>query len=261
MPRIHATAVVHDRARLAPDASVGPFCVVGPAAVLGPGVELVAHVVVDGATELGPNTRIAPFAVVGGRPQHRGDDGADGRVVLGAGCDVREHVTVHRGTGSGVTCVGAGTLLMVGSHVAHDCVLGDRVTLANNVQLGGHVELGDGCWVGGNAGIHQFVRVGAGAFVGGGAVLLRDLLPHAMATGNPACVAGLNLVGLRRAGVSRVSIRAAQAVLETLFSPGPAPLSERALQLQADATDPLVRQILEFARAPGPRRLLRPALP
>ncbi len=259
MSSIHPSAVVDPSAELADDVSVGPFCVVGPDVVLAAGVKLDSHVTIDGPTRVGERTRIWPFAALGGAPQHARYPGEGTRLEVGADCLIREHVTLHRGTegDGGLTRVGDRCMLMVGSHVAHDCVLADEVVLANNVQLGGHVVLGRGVFVGGNAGLHQRVRVGEGGFVAGGAVLLRDLVPHAIASGNPAQLQGPNLVGLRRAGVARGSIAQVQALLKRLFFERDGTLASRIEQAAGrEGTNPLVEAILRFAATPGPRGLV-----
>ncbi len=259
MSSIHPSAVVDPAAELADDVSVGPFCVVGPDVVLAAGVKLDSHVTVEGSTRVGERTRIWPFAALGGAPQHARYAGDGTRLEVGADCLIREHVTLHRGTEGdrGLTRVGDRCMLMVGSHVAHDCVLADDVVLANNVQLGGHVELGPSVFVGGNAGLHQRVRVGEGGFVAGGAVLLRDLVPHAIASGNPALLVGPNLVGLRRAGVDRGSIAQVRALRRWLFFEQEGTLAARIEEAAGRwGADPLAEAILRFAGTTGPRGLV-----
>ncbi len=257
MPTIHSDSFVDRAAELGDGVFIGPGCVVGPGAKLGAGVRLDAHVVVSGPTTIGEGTRLWPFAVVGAEPQVTGDDGATGRLEIGARCSIREHATVHRGSrvGAGLTRVGDGVLMMVGSHVGHDGVVGDGCTMANSVHLGGHVQVGDGAILGGGALVHQFTRIGAGAFVGGGSVVVRDVVPYGLVQGNHAQLAGLNLRGLRRRGVERARIRSLQALLDHLFGPGDEPLSARIAT--ADAADELEQTVLDFVRAESRRGYCR----
>lgn len=247
---IHPTAIVSPSARLGDGVQIGPFCVVEGDAQLGDGVVLAAHVCVLAGTTVGAETRVDPFAVLGGAPQHRGDDGAGATARIGARCRVREHATVHRGTGGGATVVGDDCLLMVGAHVGHDAQVGDGVVLANGAMLGGHTVLGAGVWIGGAAAVHQLARVGEHAFVGGGAIVRRSVLPWALAEGHPAEVVGPNLVGLRRAGWSRDRIRSLQAAYAALAGPGTLPERIANLPPGDDAA-----RLAAFAQAPGPRRL------
>ena len=256
MTSIHPTAIVAPGAELAEDVTVGPFCVVGDRVRLAEGVVLDAQVVVQGRTHLGSGTRVHPFAVLGGPPQDGKHDGSETRLEIGAGCQLREHVTVHVGTcgGGGVTRVGDGCLLMVGSHVGHDCRVGHRCTLANAVHLGGHCVIGDGVTIGALTGVHQLVRIGDGAFIGGGSMVDRDVLPSGLATGNRATLRGINLRGLRRRGVGHEEIREAQALVRRLFGATDGTLADR-IRL-ARAQHPLARRILEFVGAGSDRRYL-----
>ncbi|MFN6955197.1 MAG: acyl-ACP--UDP-N-acetylglucosamine O-acyltransferase, partial [Acetobacteraceae bacterium] len=199
---IAPTALVSPGAVIAAGCRIGPFCVVGPGAVLEEGVELASHVVLDGDVRLGAGVKVAPFATIGLPPQDLKYKGQPTRVEIGPRTQIREHVTIHRGSvgGEGVTRVGADCLLMVGSHVAHDCTLGDRVILANNVLLAGHVTIGDTVFVGGGAAIHQFVRIGRHSVIGGVTGVEGDVIPYGSAMGNRARLVGLNLIGLKRRG-------------------------------------------------------------
>ncbi|MCP4871730.1 MAG: acyl-ACP--UDP-N-acetylglucosamine O-acyltransferase [Proteobacteria bacterium] len=253
---VHPTAVVDPSAAVGAGVIVGPYCVVGPDVLLGPGVRLQAHVVVEGRTALGPRTRVWPFAVLGSEPQHHRHEGEPGRLTIGADCTIREHVTAHVGSsvGDGVTQVGDGVTLMVSAHVAHDCAIGDGAILANDVHLGGHVAVGPGANLGGCCAVHQFVRIGAGAIVGGGSVLVRDLVPYGMAVGNRAVLTGLNLIGLRRAGVANADIRALQGAVETLLgATSAAPFAERTEVVRQGTRTPQIDALLAFVDG-GTRR-------
>ncbi len=250
-----STASVHPLAVVAPDvelgdgASVGPFAVVEPGVSLGPGTRLDAHAVVRSGTRLGADNVVHPFAVLGGDPQERTYAGEPTRLEVGSSNTFREHVTVHRGSvkGGGVTRIGDGGLFMAGVHVAHDCVLGDRIELANAVLLAGHVTLADGVVVGGGAAIAPFVSVGSRAFVAAGAMVEQDVPPFVIVAGDRARVRALNRVGLARSGVSAASRAALDRAFRALFRSG-TPRAEAARALAGDP-DPLVQELLAFLLA------------
>lgn len=260
MTQIHPTAIVSPGARLGQDVEIGAFCTVGPQVQLDDGVRLVSHVVIEGATRIGAATTVYPFAVLGGAPQHLAHKGEDTRLVIGERNIIREHVTMHTGTvgGGGVTTVGSDSLYMVGSHVAHDCVIGDRVTFANNATLGGHVVIGDFVFMGGLCAVHQFTRIGRYSFVGGGGVVTKDVIPYGSVWGNHAHLEGLNLVGLKRRGFSREAINALRAAYRLLFA------DEGTFQERLDdvaethAGTPEVMEIVEFIRSEANRPLCLP---
>jgi UDP-N-acetylglucosamine acyltransferase len=217
---IHPSAQVHPSARLAPDVEVGPFAIVEAGATLGAGCRLAAHAIVKAGAELGAGVRVDHFAVVGGDPQDLSfDPKLVSGVAIGDRTVIREHVTIHRATKTGErTVIGKDGLLMAGSHVAHDCVLGDHVILANGCMLGGHVHVGDRAFVSGGVAVHQFCRIGGGALVSGNAVVTEDVPPNVLAHGRNL-IAGLNLVGLRRRAVPAAAVaeikRAYHAVYAT----------------------------------------------
>jgi UDP-N-acetylglucosamine acyltransferase len=215
---IHPTAVVHPRAELGADVEVGPYCVVGPGAQIGRGTRLLAHVVVEGPSVVGEGTVVHPFAVLGGAPQAKKLSGGAGRLVIGSGNVVREHVTIHRGTEGRATEVGHANMFMVGSHVAHDVRIGSHCTLANGVQLAGHAVVGDHATFGGLAGVAQFVRVGESAFVAAGAMCEKDVPPFVIVQGDRARVRALNVVGLRRRGVPEASIAELRRAFRAIFA-------------------------------------------
>lgn len=216
---VHATAIVEPGAQIAPDAVIGPWCRVSGGAKVGPGVDLKSNVVVEGRTEIGPRTVVHPFAVLGGPPQHLGYKGEDTGLKIGADCVIREHATANLGTaqGRGVTVIGDKCFLMTGAHVAHDCVVGSNVIFANNATLGGHVVVEDFVFLGGLCAIHQFSRIGAYAFIGGCAAVTADVIPYGSAVGNHAELVSLNLVGMKRRGVSRAAIHELRAAYKALF--------------------------------------------
>ena len=257
---IHPTALVAAGAELGRDVEIGPYCTVGPQAVLGDRVHLVSHVVVEGVTEVGDDTRVHPFAVLGGAPQHLAHRGEATRLVVGARNRIREHVTMHTGTvlGGGVTRVGSDSLYMVASHVAHDCMVGDHVTFANNATLGGHVHVGDYVFMGGLSAVHQFTRIGRYAFAGGGAIVTKDVIPFGSVWGSQAVLGGLNLVGLKRRGFSREAINELRAAYRLLFAPE-GTFQERLDDMEeAHRGSPEVMEIVDFIRADGSRPICLP---
>ncbi|CAN5458645.1 acyl-ACP--UDP-N-acetylglucosamine O-acyltransferase [soil metagenome] len=260
MTQIHPTAIVDPAAQFGQDVEIGAFCTVGPRVQLGDGVRLVSHVIIEGATQIGAGTTIHPFAVLGGAPQHLAHKGEDTRLVIGERNIIREHVTMHTGTvgGGGVTTVGSDSLYMVAAHVAHDCVVGDRVTFANNATLGGHVTIGDFVFMGGLSAVHQFTRIGRYSFVGGGGVVTKDVIPYGSVWGNHAHLEGLNLVGLKRRGFTREAINALRAAYRLLFA-DEGTFQERLDDVvEAHAGTPEVMEIVDFIRAEANRPLCLP---
>jgi UDP-N-acetylglucosamine acyltransferase len=258
---IHPSAVVAPAAKLGADVSIGPFCLVGPDVTLGDGVRLEAQVVVQGRTRIGARTRIWPFAAIGCQPQDLKYAGEPTELIIGEGCLIREHVTMHPGTesGGGVTRVGDGGLFMVGVHVAHDCRVGDRVIFANNATLGGHVAVGDFTVLGGICAVHQYVRIGRGAMVGGMTGVEKDVIPYGIVIGDRAALAGLNLVGLKRRGAARENIHALRSAYRSLFE-GDGALVARAEALAADpSVTAEAREVVSFILADSARSFCTPA--
>lgn len=259
MPRIHASAVVEDGARLAEDVEVGPFCCIGPEVTIGPGGMLQSHVVVTGRTTIGARARLFPFASIGHQPQDLKYAGEPSTLAIGDDCLIREGVTINPGTrGGGMkTTVGNGCAFLANSHVGHDCTVGDHVVLSNNVMLAGHVSVGDYAILGGGAAVIQFARVGAHAFVGGLSGLENDLIPYGMAVGNRAHLAGLNMVGLRRRGFARDHIHALRRAYRLLFAEE-GTLQERVEDVaQEFAGVPIVQEVVSFIRC-GERAICTP---
>jgi len=259
MAFVHPTAIVHDGARLGSDVEIGPFCIVGASVALADGVRLLSHVVVEGSTAIGERCVIHPFACLGGPPQHLAHKGEPTRLAIGARNVVREHVTMHTGTvlGRGVTTIGSDGLFMVGAHVAHDCIVGDRVVLANNATLGGHVQVGDQVFMGGLSAVHQHSRIGRHAFVGGLAPVTKDVIPYAL-VGNDAGLEGINLVGLKRRGFSRDVINDLRAAYQMLFAEE-GTFQERVEDVaRVFCSSAEVMEIVDFIRADASRPLCFP---
>jgi UDP-N-acetylglucosamine acyltransferase len=257
---IDPTARVADGARLGENVEVGPYCTVGPQAELKSGVRLISHVNVTGVTTVGEGTIVYPFASLGTPPQSVHYRGGPTKLIIGARCELREGVTVNTGTedGGGVTTVGDRCFLMVGSHVGHDCHVGNGVTFANNAVLGGHVSVGDFTFIGGNAAVHQYVRIGEGAMIGGLSGISGDIIPFGFASGQIADLVGLNVVGLQRRGLTRAQLHILRRAYRSLFFAG----GRFAERLEAAARefgqDPAAGKIITFIREGGKRSLTRP---
>lgn len=247
---IHPTALVDSHATIADDVSIGPYCVVGPDAEIATGSRLVGHVHIAGHTTVGPRTVIYPFASLGAPPQSVKYRGGPTRLVIGADCDIREAVTMNTGTEDdrGITQVGDRCFFMAGSHVAHDCTVGNHVTFANNVAIGGHVTIGDHVMLGGQAAVRQFVRIGEGAMVTGMSGVRADIIPFGLANGPLADLVGLNIVGLRRRKFPTDSIHRLRHAYRALFF-GEGNFRARVEEVAAhDGGDPLVEMLITFIR-------------
>jgi UDP-N-acetylglucosamine acyltransferase len=261
MANIHATSVVDPSAKLGTEVEIGPFCVIGPDVELGDGTMVHSHAVITGRTTLGERCQVYPFASVGQRPQDVKYHGEPSTLTIGPKTTIREHVTINPGTEGGhmATKVGANCLLMIGAHVAHDCELGDNVTLVNGATLGGHVSIGEGAIIGGLSAVHQFVRIGAYAFIGGMSGITADVIPFGMAIGNRATLCGLNVVGLRRKGFPREQIHELRQAYRMLFS-SEGTLKERLEDVETMfAGNPLAKQIIDFIKTESGRSFCVPS--
>ena len=260
MTNIHPTAVVDGLAEIAPSAIIGPYCVIGPDVHLGESVELMSHVVVAGRTRIGAGTRIFPFASIGHRPQDLKYKGEASTLEIGCNNQIREHVTMNPGTEGGgmITKVGNDCLFMASAHVAHDCILGDNVIMANNATLAGHVTIGDFAFLGGLSAVHQFVRIGKHAMIGGMSGVEADVIPFGTVIGNRAYLNGLNIVGLKRRGFSRDDIHTLRNAYRLLFAPE-GTLQERLSDVAEQFKDnAVVMEIVAFIRSDSSRSLSTP---
>ena len=249
--RIDPTARIEAGAVIGEGAQIGPYCTIGPHVAIGDGCRLVAHVNVTGHTTIGPRTVIRPFASLGSPPQSFSYRGGPTRLTVGADCDIRENVTMNTGTEDdhGLTQVGNNCFLMVGTHIGHDCTVGNNVVFANNTMLGGHVSVGDKVVFGGNVAVRQFVRIGEGAMIVGMSGVRADVIPFGMAQGPLAFLVGLNVVGMRRRGLSKADIHGVRAAYRELFF-GEGEFRARIERVAAaHASNALVNRMFEFIRA------------
>jgi len=218
-PRIHPTAIVSDGASVGEGSSVGPYCVIGAGVVIGRDCDIGPHAVLEGPMRMGDGNRVFQFASIGSPPQDAKYRGEPTRLEIGDRNTFRESVTVHRGTvrGGGITRIGDDGLYMAYSHVAHDCIIGNHVIMANAAALAGHVAIEDYAIVGGLVAIHQHTRIGESAMLGGGAMVVMDVVPFCTAVGDRARLAGPNLVGLKRRGLGDEGLKAVRSAYRILF--------------------------------------------
>jgi UDP-N-acetylglucosamine acyltransferase len=202
---IHPTAIIDARAKVHSSCSIGPYCVIGPEVELGENCRLLSHVVMEGPAKIGSNNSFFPYAAIGMAPQDVTYRGEPTRLEIGDHNEIREYVTINRGTvkGGGLTKIGSHLLIMAYTHVGHDCVIGDHVMLVNGATLGGHVIVDEWAVVGALCPVHQFVRIGAYSYIGGGTTITQDVLPFSMTSAARETHAyGMNKVGLQRRGFS-----------------------------------------------------------
>ncbi|MDP7030033.1 MAG: acyl-ACP--UDP-N-acetylglucosamine O-acyltransferase [Phycisphaerales bacterium] len=238
MTSVHSTAIIDPSAELADDVCVGPYCVVGPDVRLGAGSVLDSHVTVVRRTSIGKRNHLRAHCVIGGDPQDRKYAGEPTDLHIGDDNDIREHVTVHRGTGNGggTTTIGSGNLLMVGSHVAHDCVIGNHAVIANQVMLAGHVKVDDGASIGGGVGVHHFATIGRLSFVGGLARISRDVPPFMIVEGHPAEVRAVNAIGMLRSNYARSDVDAMKEAYRRMYR-GDSVVADAIAELRSEFAD------------------------
>ena len=216
---IHKTAVVDKKAKISAKVIIGPYSIVGPNVEIGEGTEIQSHVNITGNTIIGNNTKIFPFASVGTNPQDLKYKDEETKLEIGSNNIIREHVTINTGTdgGGGITKIGNNNLIMIGAHIAHDCMVGNNVVIANSAAIAGHAQISDEVIIGGNCGIQQFTRIGRMAMIGGMSGVSRDVIPYGLSFGNRNYLEGINLVGLRRKKVSNKEILALSEAYKEIF--------------------------------------------
>lgn len=248
---IHPTAVIEESVFMEEGVSVGPYAVLRGNLKIGKNSSIAAHAVIEGHTSIGPNCRIGIGAVIGNPPQDLKYAGEDTRVEIGENTVIREYVTVNRGTTARMkTSIGSGVLLMSYVHIAHDCIVGDGAILANCATLAGHVTVEEGAIIGGLTPVHQFARVGAFSIIGGGTRISKDVVPFSKIAGNPARMAGLNMIGLRRRGFSEEERNALAKAYRTLFrSKMNTTQALEALEADSSISSENVRRLIHFIRS------------
>lgn len=248
---VHPTAIISQDAELAPDVVVGPYAIIEGDVRVGPGTVIEGHACLCGPLTMGRRNTVGHGAVLGKAPQHRGYRGEETKLQIGDDNVFREFVTVHRGTpqGGGVTRIGNFNMFMIGSHLGHDATVGNGCTLVNNALVAGHVELGDACILSGHSAVQQRVRIGRLAMLGGLGSTSKDVPPFLLQQGYN-CVSGLNLVGLRRAGVDQEAIERLRALYRTLYKESRAlslALEHAETHLMGDCA--IVREFIDFVRS------------
>ena len=219
---IHSTAIIDPSAVIAADVKIGPYCIIGPNVSIGSGTQLHSHVVVGGYTRIGEHNEIFQFASVGEVCQDLKYQGEETWLEIGDHNKIREHCSLHRGTvqDKALTKIGSHNLLMVNTHIAHDCVVGDHNIFANNVGVAGHVHVGSFVIIGGNSGIHQFCKIDSYSMVGGASLILKDVPAYVMVSGNPAHAFGMNVEGMRRKGWSKNTIQGLRTAFKLIYKSG-----------------------------------------
>ena len=249
---IHSTAIVDASAEIGRNVEIGPYCVIGPCVTIGDESVLRNNVTIVENVKLGSGNEVYPFAVLGGEPQDLKFKGEETWAEIGDGNVIREYVTINRGTGHGgeKTVVGNGCLIMAYSHIAHDCIVGDEVILSNTSTLGGHIHVGRKAIISGLVAIHHFVTVGEFAFLGGCSKVVSDAPPYMMNVGSPARVRGVNVVGLKRSGMSEESVAALKEAYKVLFhKKANRALAMSELEKKRDKLTVEVRKLIDFVKA------------
>ena len=217
---IHKSSVIDNKTKIGKNVKIGPFCYIGPNVQISDSVELISNVHIEGNTKIGKGTKIFPFASIGTAPQDLKFKGENNSLEIGEENTIREYVTINPGTrgGGGKTVIGNNCLLMISSHIAHDCHIGNNVVIANNVPLGGHVTIEDSVVIGGNSAVQQFTRIGRLAMIGGMTGVLKDVIPFGLSFGNRNYLRGINLIGLKRKKYENKKILELDAAFKKIFS-------------------------------------------
>ncbi len=216
---IHKTAIISETSNIADNVEIGAYSIIGPNVKIESDTKIYSHVNIVGNTSIGKGNEIFPFSSIGTPPQDLKYKGEKNSIIIGNNNKFREYVNINPGTaqGGGITKIGNNNLFMVYCHVAHDCIISNNIVLANNVQVGGHVNIQNNAIVGGSCAIHQFSRIGESAMVGGMTGVLSDVIPFGLSLGNRNNLAGLNLIGLRRAKISNENIKIMQQAYDEIF--------------------------------------------
>ena len=217
---IHNSSVIDKKAKIGKNVKIGPFCYIGPKVQIGDNVELISNIHIEGNTKLEQGTKIFPFASIGTQPQDLKYKGEANSLEIGENNIIREYVTINPGTenGGGKTVIGNNCLLMISSHIAHDCNIGNNVVIANNVPLGGHVTIEDSVVIGGNSAVQQFTRIGRLAMIGGMTGVLKDVIPFGLSFGNRNYLRGINIIGLKRKKYDNKKIMELDKAYKKIFS-------------------------------------------
>lgn len=258
---IDNSSIVHPDAKIGKNVSIGPFCVIGKNVTIQSNSKIYSNVFIDGHTFIDENAEIFPFSSIGTKPQDLKFDGELSYIKIGKNLKIREYVTINPGTrgGGGLTFIDDNCLLMVGTHIAHDCKVGKNVIFANNATLAGHVEVQDNAVIGGLSAIHQFVRIGEGAMVGGMSGVTADVIPFGSVIGNRAKLAGLNLIGLKRQNVDKEELIKLRKFYKDIFENKDENFKDRIRKIDKDILKyNLIKKIVEFLKIDTSRSFCLP---
>ena len=256
---IHKTAVIDKNARIDTNVEIGPYCVIGPNVEIGQDTKIQSHVSITGRTKIGKNNKVYPFASIGNDPQDLKYKGEKTELVIGDGNTIREYTTINTGTvgGGGLTKIGDYSLLMIGVHIAHDCIIGDNVVIANSAAIAGHAEIGDQVIIGGNCGVQQFTRIGKMAMIGGMTGVSRDVIPYGVSLGNRNYLDGINIIGLRRKKISNKDIICLSDAYKEIFKTES--LNENLSKLNGNFKDNIfVQEVIDFINMDKKRPICTP---
>ena len=256
---IHKTAIIDSKAKISSNVKIGPYSIIGPYVEIEDDVVIQSHVNITGHTLIGRNNKIYPMASIGSDPQDLKYKGEKTTLMIGANNTIREHVTINTGTiqGGGITKVGSNNLIMIGAHIAHDCIIGDNIVMANNSAIAGHAEIEDFVIIGAKCGIQQFTRIGKMAMIGGMTAVSRDVIPYGLSTGNRNFLNGINIIGLRRDKVENKEIIGLTEAYKEIFKSKS--LSENLNKMNGKFKDnSLVRDVLEFINKDKKRPICTP---
>ena len=258
---IHKTAIIDSKAKISTNVEIGPYATIGPNVEIGENTLIQSHVNITGNTTIGKGNKLYSFASIGSDPQDLKFKGEETTLLIGDNNTIREHVTINTGTvqGGGLTKIGNNNLIMIGAHIAHDCIIGNNIVMANNTAIAGHAEIEDFVIIGAKCGVQQFTRIGKRAMIGGMTGVLRDVIPYGLSTGNRNYLNGINVVGLRRDKVSNKDILGLTDAYKEIFKTEV--LSENLKNLNEKYTDnPLVKDVLDFINKDKKRPICTPFL-
>ena len=256
---IHKTAIIDSKAKISSNVKIGPYTIIGPHVEIDDDVVIQSHVNITGHSIIGKNNRIYPMASIGSDPQDLKYNGENTTLMIGANNTIREYVTINTGTvqGGGVTKVGNNNLIMIGAHIAHDCIIGNNIVMANNSAVAGHAKIEDFVIIGAKCGIQQFTRIGKMAMIGGMTGVSRDVIPYGLSTGNRNFLDGINIIGLRRIKVQNKEILVLNEAYKEIFKS--TNLSENLSKLNGKFKDNiLVKEVVEFINKDKKRPICTP---
>ena len=258
---IHKTAIIDINAKVSSNVKIGPYTIIGPNVEIAENSIIQSHVNITGHTIIGKNNKIYPFASIGSDPQDMKYKGEETKLVIGENNTIREYSTINPGTvqGGGSTIVGNNNLIMIGAHIAHDCIIGNNIVIANSAAIAGHAEISDYVVIGGNCGVQQFTRIGKMAMIGGMTGVSRDVIPYGLSTGNRNFLNGINVIGLRRSKVSNKEIIGLTDAYKEIFKTES--LNDNLNKLNGDFKEnSLVKEVVEFINKDKKRPICTPFL-